>query len=362
MIRLVIADENVKFIELTKDKLKGLKGLQILARVTKPDELRPTLKEYPASVLLFGPSWAKRSSLATVEEISVSFPNISAILIADSLSTELLREAMRAGVKDVLPRTVEPRDLCAAVARADELSQHLRESSHPEAGATSKEESLQAGKTKVITLLGTKGGVGKSFIAANLAICLAKETRKKVILLDLDLQYGDIPVILKLFPKHTIYDVVDNVDRLDAEMMRSFLTAHSSGISVLASPLEPRLADAISEAHVRKIIKVLKSMTDYLVIDTSANLDDKVLATVAESDDVFVVASMDVPSVKNAKLALQALEPDLLAQNGQSARLILNRSDSRVGLESEHVEEALKTRIYASVPSSRQVPLSVNRG
>jgi pilus assembly protein CpaE len=216
------------------------------------------------------------------------------------------------------------------------------------------------GDGKVITVFSSKGGCGKSFVSTNLAVALAQKTGEEVALIDLDLQFGDLAIMLQLFPARTIYDAAQNLDRLDADALKGYLTPHRGQVFLLAAPLEPGLSETISAESVAKIIRLMKRLYKYVIIDTPPSFTDHVLAALDESDESVLITSMDVPSIKNLKLSLQTLE--LLGFGRDRIRLILNRADAKVGLRVQEVEKTLGTRIDVPIPSSREVPLSINRG
>jgi pilus assembly protein CpaE len=213
---------------------------------------------------------------------------------------------------------------------------------------------------KVITVFSSKGGCGKSFVSSNLAVALAQKTGHEVAMVDLDLQFGDLAIMLQLFPARTIYDAAQNLDRLDADALKGYLTPHRGQVFLLAAPLEPGLSETISAESVAKIIRLMKHNYKYVIVDTPPSFTDHVLAALDESDESVLITSMDVPSIKNLKLSLQTLE--LLGFGRDRIRLVLNRADSKVGLRVQEVEKTLGTRIDVSIPSSREVPLSINRG
>ncbi len=207
----------------------------------------------------------------------------------------------------------------------------------------------------------TKGGSGKSVIASNLAVLLAERSEKPVVLVDADLQFGDVAVMLKLAPQHTIVDAVSALERLDAQLLGQLLTEHGSeGLLVLPAPLEPAFADQIGADEMVRIVEMLRDFAGYVVIDTPAYFNDVVLGLIEVSDDVLLVAGMDIPNIKNVKIGLQTLR--LLNTPMEKLRLILNRSNSKVRLDVSEVERTLGVQADALIPSDVVVPQSVNRG
>jgi pilus assembly protein CpaE len=179
-------------------------------------------------------------------------------------------------------------------------------------------------------------------------------------LVDLDLQFGDLAIMLQLFPARTIFDAAGSLDRLDAEAIRGYLTPHRGKVFLLAAPLEPGLSETISADAVAQIIRLLKESFKFVVVDTPPSFTDHVLAALDESDECVLMTSMDVPSIKNMKLSLQTLQ--LLGFGRERIRLVLNRADSKVGLTVQAVEKTLGTTVDVSIPSSRDVSVSINRG
>jgi pilus assembly protein CpaE len=206
-----------------------------------------------------------------------------------------------------------------------------------------------------------KGGCGKTTLATNLAVALADRGRRQVCLVDLDLAFGDVAIALQLFPQHTIADAVPLLDDLDYSGLHALLTTHSPGLMTLVAPMEPSAASSISAALVTKVLTILRDHFDYVVVDTPPTLDnDQVLAAFDQSDLLALIATLDVPALKNLKLTLETLE--LLNFPKARTRVVLNRADSKVGLTVSEVEKSLHTPISLQVPSSRDVPAAINRG
>ena len=320
------------------------------------EELIPYLNGEPV-VLVLGPSCAVDGSLTGVERVLAAHREIGAILVAEELTTNLLQQALRAGVKDVLAAPSDANQLSEAISR---ISTGLATAPAVPAG----EDPIFEGDGElgqVITVFSTKGGAGKSFIATNLGVTLAERSEKPVVLIDADLQFGDIVVMLKLSPQHTIVDAVSSLDRLDASLMQNLLVQHEkSGLLILPAPLEPAFADQIGAPEMIQIVEVLRRFCSYVIVDTPAYFNDVVLGMIEVSDEVLLVAGMDIPNIKNVKIGLQTLR--LLNTPMEKLRLILNRANSKVKLDVTEVERTLQVSADVLIPSDIVVPQSVNRG
>lgn len=315
---------------------------------------------YPGSlVLVLGPSCATASGLAELAGAIQSRPSLGTVLVTDELSTDLLQTALRAGVKDVLTAPVDTEQLAAAVDRVAATLGVAPASAAP--GTTDGGGPEGSAPGQVITVFSTKGGAGKSVIAANLAVVLARRSDRPVVLVDADLQFGDVAVMLKLAPQHTIVDAVGSGDRLDAALLQQFLMRHEpSGLLILPAPLEPSFADQISAGEMVRIIELLRTFCGHIVIDTPAYFNEVVLGLIEESDEVLLVAGMDIPNIKNVKIGLQTLR--LLNVPMTKLHLVLNRANSKVKLDVSEVERTLQIKAESLIPSDVVVPQSVNKG
>jgi pilus assembly protein CpaE len=319
------------------------------------DALRRHLEtQFSEDAVVLGPNIDLRSALDLAGTMRVTRPSLGVILVRRRVDTSVLADAMRAGIFEV----VEERDLeglTAAVRRCRELARALRETV---GGAQTDGEGSSRGV--LVTVFSAKGGCGKTTVATNLAAALADGGRREVCLVDLDLAFGDVAIALQLFPAHTIADAVPLAGNLDAQALASLLTPHSPGLTTLVAPVEPGHAESIPASLVTAILELLKQNFDYVVVDTPPAFDDHVLAAFDQSDLVALMATLDIPALKNLKLTLETLE--LLNYPRERWRIVLNRSDSKVGLALSEVEKTLKVPISLQVPSSRDVPASINRG
>jgi pilus assembly protein CpaE len=327
-----------------------------VVRAADPDEAMAAVAAEGRDVLaaIFGPSIGDRDALALAGALQQGTPDVSVVLIRNKESEELIRQALRVGVKDVLSSASDENAVRTSTARAIEIARTLR----GRLGAGVPTDPGGRAPGKVVTVFSSKGGCGKTFLSTNLAVALSRGGAE-VALVDLDLHFGDVAIMLHLFPSHTIYDAAQNPG-LDALSLKSFLTRHDSGIWTLVAPTEPTIADTINPSSIGTILKLLRSAFDYVVIDTPPAFSEPVLAAFDESDWLVMLATLDVPSIKNLRLTLQTME--LLHFPKHRIRVVINRADSKVGLRMPDVEKLLSSPIDTTIPSSRSVPLSVNKG
>jgi pilus assembly protein CpaE len=340
---------------LASNALEGLTDRVV--RAADPDEAMAAVAAEGRDVLaaIFGPSLSDRDALALAGALQQGAPDVSVVLIRRQESGELIRQALRVGVKDVLPSASDETTIRTAAARAIEIARTLR--GRLGGGApTDVGEGRAPGK--VVTVFSSKGGCGKTFLSTNLAVALTRRGAE-VALVDLDLHFGDVAIMLHLFPSHTISDAAESRS-LDALSLKSFLTRHDSGVWTLVAPTEPTVADTINPAAIASILKLLRNAFDYVVIDTPPAFSEPVLAAFDESDWLIMLATLDVPSIKNLKLTLQTME--LLHFPKGRIRVVVNRADSKVGLRLPDVDKLLSSPVDSTIPSSRSVPLSVNKG
>jgi pilus assembly protein CpaE len=303
------------------------------------------------TVVVFGPGLANDTGLAHAQRLTRSHPEVGIVLFAEELTLPLLQQALRSGVRDAVTLEADDATLRQAVDRVgDAIATIARKSVQHEAGH----------RGRVIVSFSTKGGVGKSVVSTNTASALAAKGYK-VVIVDCDLQFGDVAVMVGVPPVHTTIEAAGSVATADAELMEGLLGTHElSGLRVLPAPVEPSAADQISPSEMVGIVHLLRTMFDYIVIDLPPHFDDVVVALLEEADDVLLVASMDIPSIKNLKVGIQTL--DLLAIAGPKIRLVLNRANAKVNLDIGDVERALGVPADFRVPSDISVPQAVNRG
>jgi pilus assembly protein CpaE len=308
------------------------------------------LVEEGIDVAIVGPAFAHEAGVAEMALLFDVRPSLPLVLVTDSLNTDVLKAALRTGFKDVIEAPLTLRKVEEAFGLLDQLARR-------EDPAIQRKHRIG----KVVTIMSPKGGAGKTMTTVNTALSLTQwGDPSRVVIVDADLQFGDVCISLQVDPKHTIVDAARDVDKLDEPLLESLLARHTSGMRVLSAPLEPSLADEVSTQVVVKTIGMLKRMFEYIVIDTAPFLDEPVLSILERSDVVLLVVDMDLPSVKNAKLALDTLR--LIKFPFEKIKLVLNRVNSKARLDIDELERSLGLEVQAAVSSDKLVPRAVNEG
>ncbi len=215
-----------------------------------------------------------------------------------------------------------------------------------------------SGATKVIVVISPKGGSGKTAVSSNLSVALAERHPGRVVAVDLDVQFGDLGTALSLNPEHTLAQLA-RTNQIDATSVKLHLTPAPNGLFVLAGATDPVDADSISHEHVSEVIPLLAQNFDFVIVDTAAGLDDRTLAALEWATDLLLVSSLDVTSIRSLRTARNALQHIGVAAEPW---LILNRADSKVGLDPSDAEDVMEMKIACSIPSSREIPFSLNLG
>ena len=291
---------------------------------------------------------ATRTSLFPAAEVAAIREQTRApvILVASGgEAASMLERALEMDVADVLLLPQLTHNVVFAIRKAAHVRRQLQTAAH---------------RGRVITVFSPKGGTGKTVVSTNLAATLAKREGKRTLLLDLDLQFGDAAIVLGLEPEKTIYDLVVAPGELDSEKLAGYVTKHQCGLDVLAAPLRPEDAELVIESKVIALLEVARSSYDAIVVDTSPFFHGPMLATLDRTDELLVLCGLDVPTLKNVRLAMQTLE--LLSFPTSRIRYVMNRVNSNVGLKTREVEAALKVKVSYELPMDRQVQVCVNRG
>ena len=348
---MVVVDDDDEFLNEAKRLFDGrVPTLGSLA------DAKRSVEETEVDVVILGPSHAHEEALKEAGSLLDLDAELGVVLVANSITAPLLKAALRAGLTDVIEAPLSVEKLTEAISQVDRVNRRRSgEALPPEPFAPEPTQGT------VITVMSAKGGSGKTVFATNVAMLLAKNSKPgEVVMVDGDLQFGDVCLVLQLEPKFTVVNAAHDLHQLDDQLLGTILTKHPSGLAVLAAPLEPAFADEISTAAMTEIVEKLRTMFKYVVIDTASLLDELLLSLLERADKVIFIVDMDLPSVKNAKLALETLR--LLKFPASKIELVLNRSNAKARLDEKEIERSLKMKISASVPSDGIVPASVNEG
>jgi pilus assembly protein CpaE len=321
-------------------------GMQVLD--SGQAALRHLADDRGEMLLVVGPDVDLMTALNIAEKLRLERPEVGVVLMRRRLDLTVLSHSLRSGVREVVSAD-DLEELMEGCQRSLALSQRL----------TGHGESPSRGDGRVITVFSAKGGVGKTTVSTNVAGELALDG-SRVLLVDLDLAFGDVAICLGVSPERSMADVVAMSGHLDQQGLNSVVVRHDSGLDVVCAPSSPAEADHIPAATVTELLQVAKGLYDYIVVDTPPAFDEHVLAAFDMSDVSILLATLDVPAVKNLRLTLDTL--DLLGHPRDSWVVVLNRANSKVGLTIDDVAVALHRPIAVQIVSSVSVPAAANRG
>ncbi|MCU1615146.1 MAG: flpE [Frankiales bacterium] len=303
-------------------------------------------------VLVIGPMARIVETLALASRLDVQAPGISVVMIAEP-TAELWQAAMRAGVRDLLPPGLDVPDLRTAIDRAGSAASGRRRVLRPVA-----ETARYTGR--VITIASPKGGVGKTTVSTNLAIGLTSSAPQSTVLVDLDVQFGDVASALGLVPEYSLPDAVHGPASQDTMVLKTFLTQHPSGLYAVCGAESPAAGDGISGDDVSRLLASLAREFRYVVVDTAPGLSEQTLAALDRATDVVMLSSMDVPGVRGLRKELDVLRELCMIPAGR--HVVMNFADPKGGLSVRDVETTIGTGVDVVLPRSKAVPASTNQG
>jgi pilus assembly protein CpaE len=313
----------------------------------------------PFDVLIAGPSLSTKTGLSALQAIHDETPTTSLVLAFNKRPDATLRDIIRTGAMDLLQLPVADKNLHDAVERAVALSRTQPAEQAPSASASAPVANLGT----VFTVSSATGGCGKTFYATNLAYYLHQHTGKRTCIIDLDLQFGEVSTALRLRPRFTISDALsrEDIDEVDlATHIEEYVVSHDSGVTVLPAPKDPSDADRIHPTDVQRIIEAARQKFDYVIVDTPAALTEIVLAAFDMSNQLYVMATLDLPSVRHMGVFLNTLEK--LKIPSDNVKLILNKAERDVGLDVEQVTRLFPQGFTSVLPYATEVTKSVNVG
>jgi pilus assembly protein CpaE len=307
----------------------------------------------PAETLVvIGPQAGIEEALGFASALRMVRPAVGVILVREQADVEMLNRALQSGVREVV-QAGDHAALAAACRRSRDVSWRIL-------AATTTERTGQTVDGKIITVFTAKGGVGKTMLSINLGVALAQRGAYQVCVVDLDLASGDLAISLLLDPVRTLADAVSMTGHIDTTGAGSLLTPYRPGLEMLLAPVNPGDAEKVPPSLVGELLAVLRTMFDYVVVDTPPQLSEHVLTALDASAHHVLLTTPDVPALKNLRVVLDVL--DMLSYPAEIRSVVLNRAESKLRLSQEDVERVIRTPVVAQIPASRAVPISVNKG
>lgn len=335
-----------------RQALQNHPEIEIVGTAVEPGKADQKLASSGAQVILHGTARGDRLPSAEIDAIrhATAAP---IILVMSGGAGALLHEALSAGISDIvmLPQLTDA--LVFTIKKTCQLAA-------TRGGIAPSTLRASTAEGRVLTVFSPKGGVGKTVLATSLATQIARRAGRRVLLVDLDLQFGDAAIMMGVEPDKTIYDLVMTTGELDPEKLAGYVISHPSGVDVVPAPVRPEDAELVAEDRVGRLLDVAKETYDAIVVDTPAFFQATTLATLDRTDRLLLVTTLDIPAVKNVKLTLQTL--NLLHYPKERIHLVINHGMSKAELDRKEVEKALDLKAAFEVPGDREVGVAVNRG
>jgi pilus assembly protein CpaE len=369
-IRVLIVDDVADTRENVRKLLQFEADVEVVGAARSGKEGIQLSQELDPDVILMDINMPDIDGISATETIRQKSPHIQVVILSVQGDQNYMRRAMLAGARDFLTKPPMGDELISAVRRAGEMSRSERSKGTQARIApaipggvpvASSAGALGLAQGKIVTVYSPKGGTGCTTLAVNLAIALHNEDTH-VVLVDANLQFGDVAVFVNEQGKNTILDIAPRVDELDPDVVEEIMIKHeASGIRILAAPQRPEQAEKVSADQFSKVLDYLRRLYAYVVVDTAPILTDVTLAAIDASDSIVLVTTQDIPAIKNARLFL-----DLLQTMGvERERIVftMNKFDKRIAITPERVGENLKQEVKAVIPLDERVVIpAVNRG
>lgn len=368
-IRVLIVDDIAETRENVRKLLQFESDVDVAGAAGSGKEGIQLAQELDPDVVLMDINMPDIDGITATEIIRQKQPHIQVIILSVQNDQNYMRRAMLAGARDFLTKPPMGDELISAVRRAGEMARAERaKGAQQRLVATSVSGSSAAmanftpiSKGKIVTVYSPKGGTGCTTIAVNLALALNSEDTRTV-LVDANLQFGDVAVFVNEQGKNTILELAPRVDELEPDIVEEILIKHeASGMRILPAPQRPEMAEKVNADQFSKVLQYLQRMYAYVVIDTSPILSDVILSTIDISDVLVLVTTQEIPSIKNARLFLDLLHT--LGIGKERIIFTMNRYDKRIAITPERVSDNLKQEIVTTIPLDEKVVITaVNRG
>jgi pilus assembly protein CpaE len=345
-VKALLAIEPGVDAEQVQASLPADADFNVVGMVSGADDALRWLRDSAADMLLVACAGYSDRALLLLEAVSRQNPDLFVVVLGHGSPNGFLRRAFESGADDII---MLPASRDQVRFEIHKLLARKQGTDTPVASETSR----------LVCVLGPKGGTGKTLTATNLAVSLAQRG-ERVALVDLDLQFGDVALCLGLPPEKTVYDLAQSPGAVDYDKLDAFLAKHSTGVRTLIAPRRPDQASAVGAELLREVYSILRSKFDWVIVDTPPGFTAEVITSIDSSTDVVMVGMLDSLSLKNTKLGLETLE--LMKYDPDRIFLLLNRAHSRVGISQSDVEAVLGRSPDVFIPSDREIPRTVNEG
>jgi pilus assembly protein CpaE len=365
-IRVLIVDDVSETRENVKKLLQFESDVEVVGVARTGKEAIQVSQELNPDVVLMDINMPDMDGIAATEAIRAKQPAVQVVILSVQSDQNYMRRAMLVGARDFLTKPPMGDELISAIRRAGEMAQMektkvARVQVAPASGGVGAATGFGGLHGKVVVVYSPKGGTGCTTLAVNLALTL-NNTDTRVVLVDGNLQFGDVAVFVNEQGKNTVVDLAPRADELDAEIVEEVMVKHSAtGLHILAAPSRPEYAEKVSSGQFAKILEYLRQMYAYVIVDTSPTLTDVTLATIDVSDIIILVTTQDIPAIKNSRLFLDLLQ-NLDIQRDR-VMFVMNRYDKRINITPERVADNLKQEVTLAIPVDDATAVrAVNRG
>ena len=335
-----------------KERLKKCVEVTVMGSTDNPDIGLTLAERFQPAIIILNVDLPGGRGPSLAETLALEFPMSSLILLSNSDSKKVLHLALEVGAKQVITLPVDDDKLIRSVQKVVQ--------GHWKRQALYSVQKNQKPQFKTITVFSTKGGVGKTTVALNLALAIREITGKRVVAVDLDLLSGNLSLMAGVSWKHSIKDLVDDINTLDKELIDSYCAEHPSGLKILSAPLHPDFVGFVQPEHVQKVLSLMSSVFNYVVVDAPTYLHDTVVPALEAADDIIVVTTLDLASIQNLKQCI-----DLLARLSMrtKARIVVNRMGYSGGLKVKDVEDEIGMAVECIIPNQEKAAIdAVNMG
>ncbi len=366
-ISVIIVDDIAETRENIKKLLQFESDIEVVGVARTGREGIDLAEEISPDVILMDINMPDMDGITATETIRKDVPFVQVVILSVQGDPNYMRRAMLAGARDFLTKPPMVDELIAAIRRAGKMAQDEKErmGSRYKSGDSSSGLSgtrvSAAPKGEVVLIYSPKGGAGCTTIATNLAVALHNE-ETPVVIVDGNLQFGDVAVMLNERSRNSIIDLAPRSDELDPDIVENVLITHGdSGVKILTAPSRPEYAESVTGEQFSQIINYLRKLYSYVIVDTSSSLTDVVLSAIDSSTLVILIVTQDIPSINNSRLFLDLA--DVLGVNRKNLVFVMNRYDKRIAITPDKVGENLHQEVMSVIPSDeRTVVPSVNRG